>query len=405
MGRSFQRTNIFPRLTVFQNIQAAFVSHRGRGFNLLTPVERLYREETEALLAAVGLSGQAGEVSGFLSHGGQKQLELGIALALEPEILLLDEPTAGMSAAETRDAIALIERLARDRNLTLLFTEHDMEVVFSIAQRITVLHQGRVIADGTPADVRARRGSPPGLPGREAPMRAPILVVDEIHTAYGLSQVLFGVSLEVAQGACVCLLGRNGVGKTTTMRSIMGLTPPRRGRVVWKGQDITGPTRPPGREPWHWLRSRGSPHLRRADGVGEPRRRPPGGAGQGAGPSERVYELFPKLRELRDRQGGFLSGGEQQMLTIARTLMGNPELLLLDEPSEGLAPLVVDHLKEQIDRLKRDGLTILLAEQNVDFCLDLADRVYVLEKGHIRYHGSAQEFREDESIRHQYLAL
>jgi branched-chain amino acid transport system ATP-binding protein len=154
MGRSFQRTNIFPRLTVFQNIQAAFVSHRGRGFNLLASVERLYREETEALLAAVGLSGQAGEVSGFLSHGGQKQLELGIALALEPEILLLDEPTAGMSAAETRDAIALIERLARDRNLTLLFTEHDMDVVFSIAQRITVLHQGRVIADGTPADVR-----------------------------------------------------------------------------------------------------------------------------------------------------------------------------------------------------------------------------------------------------------
>jgi len=154
MGRSFQRTNIFPRLTVFQNVQAAFVSHRGRGFNLVAPVERLYREETEELLEAVGLSRQAGEVSGFLSHGGQKQLELGIALALEPEILLLDEPTAGMSAAETRDSIALIERLASDRHLTLLFTEHDMEVVFSIAQRITVLHQGRVIAEGTPEDVR-----------------------------------------------------------------------------------------------------------------------------------------------------------------------------------------------------------------------------------------------------------
>jgi branched-chain amino acid transport system ATP-binding protein len=106
-----------------------------------------------------------------------------------------------------------------------------------------------------------------------------------------------------------------------------------------------------------------------------------------------------------DRQGGFLSGGEQQMLTIARTLMGNPELLLLDEPSEGLAPLVVDHLKEQIARLKQDGLTILLAEQNVDFCLDLADRVYVLEKGRIRYEGTATSFREDESIRAQYLAL
>ena len=154
MGRSFQRTNIFPRLTVYQNVQAAFLSHRGRGWNLFAPVEELYRAETEALLAAVGLADRAGEVSGFLSHGAQKQLELGIALALEPEILLLDEPTAGMSASETREAIALIARLARERQLTLLFTEHDMEVVFSIAQRITVLHQGRVIAEGAPDDVR-----------------------------------------------------------------------------------------------------------------------------------------------------------------------------------------------------------------------------------------------------------
>jgi len=154
MGRSFQRTNIFPRLTVYQNIQAAFLSHRERGWNLFTPVERLYREETETLLESVGLSEKAGEVAGFLSHGNQKQLELGLALALEPELLLLDEPTAGMSAAETRETIRLIERIARERHLTLLFTEHDMEVVFSIAQRITVLHQGKVIADGTPEEVR-----------------------------------------------------------------------------------------------------------------------------------------------------------------------------------------------------------------------------------------------------------
>jgi branched-chain amino acid transport system ATP-binding protein len=154
MGRSFQRTNIFPRLTVYENIQAAFVSHRGRGFNLFTPVERLYRDETEGLLGAVGLLEKAGETSGFLSHGNQKQLELGIALALEPEILLLDEPTAGMSATETRESIRLIERIAADRGLTLLFTEHDMEVVFSIAHRITVLHQGQVIADGVPDEVR-----------------------------------------------------------------------------------------------------------------------------------------------------------------------------------------------------------------------------------------------------------
>jgi len=154
MGRSFQRTNIFPKLTVFENVQAAFVSHRGRGWNLLAPVERLYRDETAALLDAVGLLDRAGEVSGYLSHGAQKQLELGIALALEPELLLLDEPTAGMSATETHEAIALIERMARERHLTLLFTEHDMAVVFSISHRITVLHQGKVIADGAPEDVR-----------------------------------------------------------------------------------------------------------------------------------------------------------------------------------------------------------------------------------------------------------
>jgi len=155
MGRSFQRTNIFPKLTVFQNVQAAFLSHRGRGRDLWSRVDGLYREETDALLASLGLAERAGEISGFLSHGGQKQLELGIALASEPSLLLLDEPTAGMSVTETRETIRLVERIARERGLTLLFTEHDMEVVFSIAQKITVLYQGRIIADGPPADVRA----------------------------------------------------------------------------------------------------------------------------------------------------------------------------------------------------------------------------------------------------------
>jgi branched-chain amino acid transport system ATP-binding protein len=155
MGRSFQRTNIFPRLTVYENVQAALLSHRGRGRDLWSRVAPLHRDETLAVLASVGLAERADEVSGFLSHGAQKQLELGIALASEPALLLLDEPTAGMSATETRETIRLVERVTRERGLTLLFTEHDMEVVFSIAQRITVLHQGRVIAQGTPAEVRA----------------------------------------------------------------------------------------------------------------------------------------------------------------------------------------------------------------------------------------------------------
>jgi len=155
MGRSFQRTNIFPKLTVLENVQAAFLIHRGQGANFWSRSERLYRDDCETLLASIGLAGQANTTAGTLSYGNQKQLELGIALASDPKILLLDEPTAGMSASETHESIALIERIARERGLTLLFTEHDMAVVFSIAQRIAVLHQGRIIAHGDPATVRA----------------------------------------------------------------------------------------------------------------------------------------------------------------------------------------------------------------------------------------------------------
>jgi len=232
-----------------------------------------------------------------------------------------------------------------------------------------------------------------------------LLAVEDLHSAYGLSRVLFGISLDIAAGECVCLLGRNGVGKTTTIRSVMGLVRPTSGRVLWKGSDIAG-----------W-----PPHRVARAGIGyvpEDRRvfaelnvrenldiaaraaRRPGRWNTGA-----VYELFPVLRELRNRPGGFLSGGEQQMLTIARTLMGNPELLLLDEPSEGLAPLVVEALLTKIGELKAQGVTILLAEQGVDFSLALADRVYVLEKGSIRYTGPAAELRKDAALRDRLLAL
>ncbi len=232
-----------------------------------------------------------------------------------------------------------------------------------------------------------------------------LLEVHDIHAAYGTSRVLFGISLAVESGECVCLLGRNGVGKTTTMRAIMGLTPPASGRVVWKGRDIAG------RAPFRVAR----------EGIGfvpEDRRifaaltvtenlEVAARAARRPGPwtVERVCGLFPKLRELASRQGGFLSGGEQQMLTIGRTLMGNPELLLLDEPSEGLAPLVVDSLLEQVGALKREGLTILLAEQGVDFSLALADRVYVLEKGAVRFSGAATTLRDDPQLRDELLAL
>jgi branched-chain amino acid transport system ATP-binding protein len=232
-----------------------------------------------------------------------------------------------------------------------------------------------------------------------------LLQLDDVHAAYGLSRVLFGISLEVNEGECVCLLGRNGVGKTTTMRTVMGLTPPSTGRISFKSRDITG-----------W-----SPYRVARAGIGfvpEDRRifaelsvwenldvaqRAAGRRGRWT--IESVTELFPVLDKLRDRQGGFLSGGEQQMLTIARTLMGNPDLLLLDEPSEGLAPLVVEALLAKVGELKAQGLTILLAEQGIEFSLALADRVYVLEKGAVRFSGSAASLRSDRGALDQMLAL
>ncbi len=234
-----------------------------------------------------------------------------------------------------------------------------------------------------------------------------ILEVNDIYTSYGLSQILFGISLNVDEGECVALLGRNGVGKTTTLRSIMGLTAPKQGSVVYKGQDITG-----------------RPAFRVAKlGVGfvpEERRifpdltvrenletgRKPGSSPNGKEWTiDRVNQVFPILEALGDRKGGHLSGGEQQMLTVGRTLMGNPDLLLLDEPSEGLAPLVVRDLSEQIAHLKEEGMTILLCEQNAKFATALSDRAYIIEKGQVRFGGTIDELQDNEEIRQQYLGL
>jgi branched-chain amino acid transport system ATP-binding protein len=232
-----------------------------------------------------------------------------------------------------------------------------------------------------------------------------ILRVKDIYTSYGLSQILFGVSLQVAEREVISLLGRNGVGKTTTLRSIMGLTPPRSGSIVWKGQNIAGKM----------------PHQIANLGIGfvpEDRRVfadltvwenldvaiKPSRASKNSWTLDRVFELFPALKPIQTRRAGFLSGGEQQMLTIARTLMGNPELLLLDEPSEGLAPIVVQQLGEQIKKLRAEGMTILLCEQNAKFSLDLSDRLYILEKGQVRYSGTVPDFHRDEAYK-TYLAI
>jgi branched-chain amino acid transport system ATP-binding protein len=229
----------------------------------------------------------------------------------------------------------------------------------------------------------------------------------DVQAGYGLSVVLHGVSLEARAGEVVSLLGRNGAGKSTTLKAIVNLVEVTGGAVRFDGQDITRlPTHEISRLGIGWV-----PEDRRifSDLTVEENLRV--GAKDGARrrgtewSADRVYHFFPRLGEMARRRAGSLSGGEQQMLTVARTLMGNPQLLLLDEPSEGLAPVVVKALGEQILALKREGLTILLSEQNLKFAARMADRAYIIEKGQIRFEGPMQQLLADESIRRAYLTV
>jgi branched-chain amino acid transport system ATP-binding protein len=232
-----------------------------------------------------------------------------------------------------------------------------------------------------------------------------MLKVERIHSFYGLSHILFDVSLKVRQGEVVCLLGRNGAGKTTAIKSIMGIIPPKQGRIMFRGEEITS----------H------APYMLARKGIGYvpddrrifadltvdenleiAMRKPTKGEGW---TKEKVFEIFPALKDINCRKGGCLSGGEQKMLAISRALMGNPELLLLDEPTEGLAPVLVRVLEEQIQRLKEAGLTILLAEQNVQSTLRLSDRGYIIDDGHIRYQGNIEELKANDDIRKKYLLI
>ncbi len=232
-----------------------------------------------------------------------------------------------------------------------------------------------------------------------------MLEVEDIHASYGLSQVLFGVSFFVDPGEVVALIGRNGVGKTTTLRCIAGLNPPRAGRIVWQGRDIAGlPAHRIARLGIGWVPEdrRVFPDLTVWENLDIARRS--GAKGEGWSEAQ-VYELFPELKEIAARRGGVLSGGQQQMLSIARSLMLNPKLLLLDEPSEGLAPQVVETLAEQIRQLKQSGMAMVMAEQSLDLVLSLSDRVHILEKGQVRYSETAGDLRENEAVLEHYLTL
>ena len=232
-----------------------------------------------------------------------------------------------------------------------------------------------------------------------------LLAVEGLHAHYGKSHILHGVSLTVDRGEVVCLLGRNGVGKSTTLKAIMGLVRPTGGSVTFRGVPIAG-------EPPHRIARRGIGY------VPEERRIFPTitvrenlllgmqpGAARNGWTLERVYEFFPRLRERERQRAGTLSGGEQQMLTIARTLMGNPELLLVDEPTEGLAPMIVEQVERILGEVHRAGAAILLVEQGMETALALAHRGYVMSKGQIVFAGTLADLQADEAVRRQYLEV
>jgi len=231
-----------------------------------------------------------------------------------------------------------------------------------------------------------------------------MLEVREIHTYYGTSHILFGISFNVQAGEAVCLLGRNGAGKTTTLRSIIGLTTPRKGSIRFHGNEIVG------KPPYHIAQMgigfvpddrRIFPDLTVRQNILVARREREGAVWN----LDRIYSFFPKLKDLDSHMGTHLSGGEQQMLTIARTLMTNPQLLLLDEAGEGLAPLVIKAMEEQLGEIKKLGVTMLLCEHNVGLATALSDRAYVMDKGTIRYQGTIEELRKNEEIRKKYLMV
>ncbi|MGO1079530.1 ABC transporter ATP-binding protein [Inquilinus sp. CA228] len=232
------------------------------------------------------------------------------------------------------------------------------------------------------------------------------LSVSGLNAHYGPAHILFDVGFEVGEGEVVAFLGRNGAGKSTTFRALMGLVPRREGRILFRGADIAA-------RPTHEIARSGLgyvPEDRRiftdltveenlAVGLQPPR------PGAPTWTPERLYALFPNLAEMRRRPGGRISGGEQQMLTIARTLMGNPSLVLLDEPSEGLAPKIVEQMADAILAMKREGLSVLLSEQNLHFARLISDRAYIIETGRIRFGGTMAELEAQPEIRDAYLAV
>jgi len=419
LARSFQITNLFKGVPVRENLRLSVQARHPGHFNLWRDIDDDARVngETSELVRFLGLDGIEEVAAGDLSYGGQRLLDLGIALGSAPRVLLLDEPVAGLAAAERERVSSLVKGIAAQ--VPVLIVEHDIDRVLGLSQRVTVMNQGEVLMHGAPDAVRrdARvqavytgSGTPPlaTRAGAANGERELLLRFDKVNAFYGKSHILNDATLDVRRGEIVALLGRNGAGKSTLLKTLAGLLPPASGTIEFDGRAIAGMP---------------APDIARA-GIGYV----PQGRGLFAGMTvadnlalgrlarnfessegvvwseQQILEFFPRLRERLHIAADYLSGGEQQMVAVARALSGHVKLLLLDEPFEGLAPAVVQELFKVFDAL-RAHLSIVIVEHNLDLVLALADRVFALERGAVFHQGPAAPLLNDLDYRKRILWL
>ncbi|MFO7925329.1 ATP-binding cassette domain-containing protein [Natronomonas sp.] len=416
LSRSFQTTNIFPNLTVRRNIRAPVIAGSSKKYNFVGSIDdgSVVAERTKGVLDLFDLTELADEPVANLSYGDKRRVEIGIAMATDPDLVLLDEPTAGMNPTERDVIIELLVKLNDETDTSILITEHNMDLVYRIASRILVLHKGTTIADGTPGDIQTNELVQKAYLGGERSIDrsttrsrrnsedSPYLRVDDLETFYDETQALFGISFDVMEGEVVALLGRNGAGKTTTLRSITGITPSVSGSITIDGEEVQT------KRPFEIARG-GVGYVPEHKGLFSSltveENLDMTVSDDSAWTKERLYETFPVLEEKANSTADQMSGGEQQMLTIARALGSSPDLLLLDEPSIGLAPVIIDNIERVIKNISGEDVTILLTEQNTNLALSVADYVYIVQKGEIVWDGSTERLLEQEDLLEQYVAV